>query len=103
MPALLRVRCDLWVLVMSGDAEIGRLVIQDEGGPAVRIRLYAHDDARPIGSILVRREHLALYALWFLKASGFTGDLCDMCGSAQVVRNGTCLLCHACGATSGCS
>ena len=54
---------------MSGDAEIGRLVIQDEGGPAVRIRLYAHDDARPVGSILVRREHLARYALWFLKAS----------------------------------
>lgn len=34
---------------------------------------------------------------------GFTGDICDDCGSSQMVRNGTCLKCNACGATTGCS
>ena len=34
---------------------------------------------------------------------GFTGDICDDCGGSQMVRNGTCLKCNACGATTGCS
>ena len=34
---------------------------------------------------------------------GFTGDICDDCGSSQMVRNGTCLKCDACGSTTGCS
>ena len=34
---------------------------------------------------------------------GFTGDICDECGSSQMVRNGTCLKCNDCGSTTGCS
>jgi len=34
---------------------------------------------------------------------GFTGDICGDCGSSQMVRNGTCLKCNACGSTTGCS
>ena len=34
---------------------------------------------------------------------GFTGDICDDCGGSQMVRNGTCLKCNSCGATTGCS
>jgi ribonucleoside-diphosphate reductase alpha chain len=37
------------------------------------------------------------------RESGFTGDICDDCGSSQMVRNGTCLKCNACGSTTGCS
>jgi ribonucleoside-diphosphate reductase alpha chain len=37
------------------------------------------------------------------KERGFTGDICNDCGSSQMVRNGTCLKCNACGATTGCS
>ena len=36
-------------------------------------------------------------------AQGFTGDSCDSCGSMQMVRNGSCLKCVACGETTGCS
>ena len=35
--------------------------------------------------------------------SGFTGESCVMCESMQMVRNGTCSKCVACGSTSGCS
>jgi ribonucleoside-diphosphate reductase alpha chain len=34
---------------------------------------------------------------------GFTGDMCDDCGAMTMVRNGTCLKCESCGATTGCS
>ena len=37
------------------------------------------------------------------KESGFTGDICSNCASSQMKRNGTCLLCLACGTTTGCS
>lgn len=30
-----------------------------------------------------------------------TGDICDQCGSPNMVRAGTCMLCHDCGSTSG--
>jgi ribonucleoside-diphosphate reductase alpha chain len=34
---------------------------------------------------------------------GYEGDMCSECGSFTMVRNGTCLKCETCGATSGCS
>ena len=34
---------------------------------------------------------------------GFEGDPCTDCGQLTMVRNGTCLKCVSCGATSGCS
>jgi ribonucleoside-diphosphate reductase alpha chain len=37
------------------------------------------------------------------KQLGYTGDSCSDCGNMTLVRNGTCLKCNTCGATSGCS
>lgn len=37
------------------------------------------------------------------RAQGYTGDECRECGSFSMVRNGTCLKCENCGATTGCS
>jgi ribonucleoside-diphosphate reductase alpha chain len=37
------------------------------------------------------------------KAKGYEGDSCNECGNFTMVRNGTCLKCVTCGATSGCS
>ena len=34
---------------------------------------------------------------------GYTGDSCGECGHFTLVRNGTCLKCETCGATTGCS
>lgn len=35
--------------------------------------------------------------------TGFTGDFCPDCGQSAMVRNGSCLVCTICGATTGCS
>jgi ribonucleoside-diphosphate reductase alpha chain len=37
------------------------------------------------------------------KARGYEGDACGECGNFTLVRNGTCMKCVTCGATSGCS
>jgi ribonucleoside-diphosphate reductase alpha chain len=37
------------------------------------------------------------------KALGYEGDPCGECGALTLVRNGTCMKCNTCGATTGCS
>jgi hypothetical protein len=37
------------------------------------------------------------------RLKGYEGDACGECGQFTMVRNGTCLKCISCGATSGCS
>jgi len=37
------------------------------------------------------------------KMQGYEGDACGECGNYTLVRNGTCMKCNTCGATSGCS
>jgi len=37
------------------------------------------------------------------RLKGYEGDACPECGNFTLVRNGTCLKCNTCGATSGCS
>lgn len=37
------------------------------------------------------------------REAGYTGDICPECQSMTMVRNGTCLKCTTCGATTGCS
>lgn len=37
------------------------------------------------------------------RMKGYEGDACGSCGSFTLVRNGSCLKCETCGATSGCS
>ena len=37
------------------------------------------------------------------KLKGYEGDSCSVCGSFTLIRNGTCLKCDTCGATTGCS
>ena len=37
------------------------------------------------------------------RIKGYSGEACGECGNFTLVRNGTCLKCDTCGATSGCS
>ncbi len=53
---------------------------------------------REAQNILVQRAKVAEARL-----KGYEGDPCGACGGFTLVRNGTCLKCDSCGATSGCS
>ncbi len=37
------------------------------------------------------------------RLKGYEGDACGECGNFTLVRNGTCMKCTTCGATSDCS
>ena len=37
------------------------------------------------------------------RMQGYEGEACGDCGNYTLVRNGTCMKCNTCGATSGCS
>jgi len=37
------------------------------------------------------------------RLQGYEGEACGDCGNYTLVRNGTCMKCNTCGATSGCS
>lgn len=37
------------------------------------------------------------------KAKGYEGEMCGECGNFSLLRNGSCLKCDTCGATTGCS
>lgn len=50
-----------------------------------------------------RRTVRATLAAFAPRDAGYTGDECGQCGSMRMRRNGACLLCDSCGATSGCS
>ena len=52
--------------------------------------------AAPFCKDLLKKTRIA-------KMQGYEGDSCGECGNFTLVRNGTCLKCNTCGATSGCS
>jgi ribonucleoside-diphosphate reductase alpha chain len=51
------------------------------------------------GAAKSERTHLQEIA----RLQGYEGDACAECGQFTMVRNGSCLKCQSCGATSGCS
>jgi hypothetical protein len=66
---------------------------RDERGPGA--------SAAPIGAgrSTISPNATAQQARWM----GYEGDPCPECGALTLVRNGTCLKCESCGATTGCS
>jgi ribonucleoside-diphosphate reductase alpha chain len=53
--------------------------------------------------IELKRETLTLTAIQVARQKGYEGDPCQECKEFKLVRNGACLKCMGCGATSGCS
>jgi ribonucleoside-diphosphate reductase alpha chain len=49
------------------------------------------------------RESMEASRIAEAKFKGYEGESCRECGNFTLVRNGTCLKCDTCGATSGCS
>jgi ribonucleoside-diphosphate reductase alpha chain len=60
-------------------------------------------EAVAVEEALVREVDLRLERVREARMKGYVGDSCGECGNFTLVRNGTCLKCTTCGATSGCS
>ncbi|HWR83042.1 MAG TPA: hypothetical protein VN285_07050, partial [Candidatus Deferrimicrobium sp.] len=59
--------------------------------------------AAPAPSPERQSRHRLQHQIRAARLKGYEGDMCGECGQFTMVRNGTCLKCDTCGATSGCS
>jgi ribonucleoside-diphosphate reductase alpha chain len=55
------------------------------------------------GGFLAQAERDTTDQIREARMKGYEGDACGECGNFTLVRNGTCMKCNTCGATSGCS
>jgi ribonucleoside-diphosphate reductase alpha chain len=63
----------------------------------------AHASASDISSTASSIKTISLNEVRDARAKGYEGDPCPECQQFTLVRNGVCLKCMSCGATSGCS
>ncbi len=60
-------------------------------------------EAPPVAKKAVATQNKMRAALEEARLKGYEGELCPECGQLTMVRNGTCMKCMSCGATTGCS
>jgi hypothetical protein len=80
----------------------GALVLTDAAGSGQYRALWSELEALEPAAVGAKAAHANGHASR-ARDEGYSGDVCDQCGSARMKRNGPCLLCCECGATSGCS
>jgi len=78
------------------------------GGNAASAQAALASAAAPAAAtttVTATQTAIAVETTAFVEArlQGYEGDACADCGNFTLVRNGTCLKCNTCGATSGCS
>ncbi|MGC2203331.1 MAG: vitamin B12-dependent ribonucleotide reductase [Stellaceae bacterium] len=82
-----------------------KLTVLDGGaGQATALAAFADTDLDgPHALSPAPTEDLHLERIRAARMRGYEGDSCSECGNFTLIRNGTCLKCDTCGATSGCS
>jgi len=82
-----------------------KLTVLDGGaGRATALTAFTDPDIDgPLALSPMPAEDLRLNRIRTARMKGYEGDSCGECGNFTLIRNGTCLKCDTCGATSGCS
>lgn len=75
------------------------LLIPDRAGT----ELQSEPKTREEVAAVVAEERNALSKMTQARQQGYSGSLCDNCGSARMKRNGACEVCEDCGTSGGCS
>ncbi|MCX7645984.1 MAG: vitamin B12-dependent ribonucleotide reductase [Rhodobacteraceae bacterium] len=88
------------VVLQGGAAVAGATALPGAADPlaAVATLMPATEGATALATGTV-----AIDARTRAKMQGYEGEACGECGNYTLVRNGTCMKCNTCGATSGCS
>jgi len=98
------------LVVLPGGAERPAIVEREEvaasllsemrtgTGPFVTTESYAMSTSVSSGGSTTQTS-----LLMEARVKGYEGESCGECGNFTLVRNGTCMKCNTCGATSGCS
>jgi len=81
-----------------------KLTVLDGGaGQSAALAFTDPDLDGPLALSPMLDSDLRLERIRAARIKGYEGDSCDECGNFTLIRNGTCLKCDTCGATSGCS
>ncbi|SIO24245.1 ribonucleoside-diphosphate reductase class II [Rhodovulum sp. ES.010] len=89
----LRKRLPQELVVLQGG--MGATALDSAADPVAALQTMVPETGAAVGTAIDARTKA--------KMQGYEGDPCGECGNYTLVRNGTCMKCNTCGATSGCS
>ena len=95
----LRKRVPQELVVLQGG--MGATALTGAGDPAAALQTLVPETREAATGMA--SSAVAMDAVTRAKMQGYEGDPCGECGNYTLVRNGTCMKCNTCGATSGCS
>ena len=101
----LRKRLPQELVVLNGGQGMGATAL-DTSDPEVALQTLVPETATSTETVLKGASSLSAAAVdraSMAKMQGYEGEACGECGNYTLVRNGTCMKCNTCGATSGCS
>jgi ribonucleoside-diphosphate reductase alpha chain len=93
----LRKRLPQDLVVLQGGAQ-GATALNSAADPEAALQALVPETGESQASGVVSMDARAK-----AKMQGYEGEACGECGNYTLVRNGTCMKCNTCGATSGCS
>ena len=96
------------LLVLNGGAGMSASAaasagVATVGSPPELVGNHGSAEATAVETVLSNKSPLRLERVRNARLKGYEGDSCGECGNFTLVRNGTCMKCTTCGATSGCS
>ncbi|WP_172295880.1 vitamin B12-dependent ribonucleotide reductase [Pseudoruegeria sp. HB172150] len=90
------------LMVVQGGAS-GAVALNGAGDAMATLTTLVPEVGESRASTAVASGTVSMDARTKAKMQGYEGDPCGECGNYTLVRNGTCMKCNTCGATSGCS
>ncbi|MCP3969021.1 MAG: vitamin B12-dependent ribonucleotide reductase [Rhodobacteraceae bacterium] len=94
-------------LVVLNGGQSGAVALNGAGDPMATLQALVPEVADTMvaatTTTAVASGTVKIDARFKARLQGFEGDPCSDCGNYTLVRNGTCMKCNTCGATSGCS
>ena len=106
----LRKRMPQELVVLNGGQGMGAMALNGATDPVGALQTLVPETAGPttVAAVATTTTSSAAVATGMdavarAKMQGYEGEACGDCGNYTLVRNGTCMKCNTCGATSGCS
>ncbi|PCD77284.1 vitamin B12-dependent ribonucleotide reductase [Pseudothioclava arenosa] len=101
----LRKRLPQELVVLQGG--VGATALHGAADPIAALNTLVPETAKATGTVgsttALATGSVSMDARAKAKMQGYEGEACGDCGNYTLVRNGTCMKCNTCGATSGCS
>lgn len=98
----LRKRLPQELVVFRGGVSVGATALSGDATVALQA-MVPETSGGVAGVTALASGTVTMDARTKARMQGYEGDPCGECGNYTLVRNGTCMKCNTCGATSGCS